>query len=276
MVKIDIKEFHMSGKPGFLSRACSELFCDETEDVQQLVATAVGWLCRNQYVQLEFLPDLTYRVTRGSGMGLLHSGGESDAGFWIAAARGLLNTSVRKRCSSTHWRKFRDDIFAITSNFSSFQTCFQLAPLSCSTRGLQALDRGRQSEQDHLLGCRCLGGQWLFCDETEKKGCCPLPQCVQCSSPRDMCIFRGPVVLRKALGQFCLHRKEQRPAENVFLARLQVLHVSDNNSESQTVFGSTASTSDQRQNSEEHDLACLGTSPIVQNGSIFQGNKKNV
>ena len=46
MVKIDIKEFSMSGKPGFLSHACSELFCDETEDFQQLVARAVDWLCR--------------------------------------------------------------------------------------------------------------------------------------------------------------------------------------------------------------------------------------
>ena len=58
----------MSGKPGFLSHACSELVCDETEDFQQLVAKAVDWLCRNQHVQSEFLPDLTYRVTRGSGM----------------------------------------------------------------------------------------------------------------------------------------------------------------------------------------------------------------
>ena len=43
MVKIDIKEFHMSGKPGFLSHICSELFCDETEDFQQLVAKAVEY-----------------------------------------------------------------------------------------------------------------------------------------------------------------------------------------------------------------------------------------
>ena len=66
MVKIDIKEFYMSGKPGFLSHACSELFCDETEDFQQLVAKAVDRLCRKQYVQSEFLPELTYRVTRGA------------------------------------------------------------------------------------------------------------------------------------------------------------------------------------------------------------------
>ena len=89
----------MSGKPGFFLHACLELFCDETEDFQQLVARAVDRLCRNQYVQSEFLPDLTCRVTRGSGMGLLHSGEVSDAGFWIAAERWLLNTSVRQRFS---------------------------------------------------------------------------------------------------------------------------------------------------------------------------------
>ena len=89
----------MSGKPGFLSHACSALFCDETEDFQQLVARAVDWLCRNQFVQSEFLLDLNCRGTRGSGMGLLHSGELSDAGFWIAAEMWLLNTSVRKWCS---------------------------------------------------------------------------------------------------------------------------------------------------------------------------------
>ena len=109
MVKIDVKEFYMSGKPGFLSH------CDETEDFKQLVARAVDWLCRNQFVQSEFLPDLTYRVSRGSVMGLLHSGEVSDAGFWIVAERWLLNTSVRKWCSLTCWRRVRDDIFARTS-----------------------------------------------------------------------------------------------------------------------------------------------------------------
>ena len=41
MVKVGVEEFYMSGKPGFLSHACSELFCDETEDFQKLVAKAV-------------------------------------------------------------------------------------------------------------------------------------------------------------------------------------------------------------------------------------------
>ena len=37
----------------------------------------------------------------------------------------------------------------------------------------------------------------------------------------DMCIFRGPVVLRKTFGSICLHRKEQRAADDDFLAKLQ-------------------------------------------------------
>ena len=86
MVKIDINEFYMSGEPD--------------SSVMKLgifngwLQKAVDWLCRNQFVQSEFLPDFINRVTKGSGMGLLHSGEVADAGFWIAADRWLLPTKV--------------------------------------------------------------------------------------------------------------------------------------------------------------------------------------
>ena len=54
-------------------------------------------------------------------MGLIHSGEVSDAGFWIAAERWWLTTSVRQWCSITYWRRFRNDIFAITSDFPRFK-----------------------------------------------------------------------------------------------------------------------------------------------------------
>ena len=54
-------------------------------------------------------------------MGLLHSGEVSDAGFLIAAERWLLNTSVRRWRSSTYWRRFMDDIFAITNHLPRFK-----------------------------------------------------------------------------------------------------------------------------------------------------------
>ena len=47
-----------------------------------------------------------------------------------------------------------------------------------------------------------------------------------------------PCSVAKSFGSICLHRKEQRAAENDFLASFsEVLHLSDNNFESQTVFG---------------------------------------
>ena len=163
MVKIDIKEFYMSGKSGFLSHACSELFCDETEDFQQLVAKAVDGLCRIQFVQSEFWPDLTYTVTRGSGMGLLHSGEVSDAGFWIAAERWLLNTSVRQWCSLSYWRRFRDDIFAITSNFHRFNRLPTSTPkgnFSRRTRRGITDPNGDKVTFENILGLFDRGSTW--------------------------------------------------------------------------------------------------------------------
>ena len=134
-----------------------------------LCKSSVDWLCKNQCVQSEFLPDLTYRVTRGSGMGLLHNGEVPDAGFWIAAERWLLNTSVRQWCSSMYWRRFRDDILAITSKFPRFKHVFSWLRSRAALEGYKLL-------AEDFLGCRCHGGQCLFCDETERKDCCPFTQ----------------------------------------------------------------------------------------------------
>ena len=169
-------------------------------------------LCRNQCVQSEILPDLICRVMRGSGMGLLHNGEVSDAGFWIAAERWLLNTSVRQWCSLTYWIRFRDDIFAITSNFPRLKHVFSWLRSRAALEGYKLL-------AEDFLGCRCLGGQWLFCDETERKDCCPLLS-EYSAHPRHVHIS-WPCCVAKSFGSICLHRKEQRAAGNDFLARLQ-------------------------------------------------------
>ena len=121
MVKIDIKEFYMSGEPGFLSRACSEIFCDETDDFQQLVAKAVDWLCRHQFVQSEFLPDLTYTVIRGSGMGPLHSIGRWFLGSCREVATEHFSSTMvlNNVLEKVQRRHFRDH-----EQFSSLQTRF--------------------------------------------------------------------------------------------------------------------------------------------------------
>ena len=72
---------------------------------------------------------------------------------------------------------------------------------------------------EDFLGCRCHGGQWLFCDETESKDCCPLLS-EYSAHPRHVHIS-WPCSVAKNFGSICLHRKEQRAAGNDFLARHQ-------------------------------------------------------
>ena len=202
-----------------MSHACSELFCDETEDFQQLVAKAVGWLCRNQHVQSEFLPDLTYRVTRGSGVGPLHSGEVSDAGFWIAAERWLLNTSVRQWCSSTCWRRFRDDIFAITSNFHRYKhvCCWLRSRAALEGNKLLTEDVGQNKITFLAVDVLVVNG----CFVTKPRERIVAPFLSQYSAhPRHVHIS-WPCSVAKSFGSICLHRKEQRATENDFLAKLQ-------------------------------------------------------
>ena len=219
MVKIDIKEFYMSGKPCFLSHACSELFCDETVDFQQLVAKAVDWLCRNQYVQSEFFPDLTFRVTRRSGMGLLHSGEVSDAGFWIAAERWLLTTSVRQWCSITYWRRFRDDIFAITSNFPRFKHVPRWLRSRAALEGYKLLTEDVSQNKITFLAVDVVVINGGFVTKPRERIVAPFLS-EYSAHPRHVHIS-WPCSVAKSFGSSCLHQKEQRAAENDFLARLQ-------------------------------------------------------
>ena len=219
MVRIDIKEFYMSGKPCFLSHACSQLFYDETEDFQQLVAKVVDWLCRNQYVQSEFLPDLTYRVTRGSGMGLRHSGEVSDAGFWIAAERWLLTTSVRQWCSITYWRRFRDDIFAITSNFPRFKHVFRGLRSRAALEAFKLFTEDVSQSKITFLAVDVVVINGGFVTKPRER-IVALFLSEYSAHPRHVHIS-WPCTVAKSFGSICLHLKEQRAAENDFLARLQ-------------------------------------------------------
>ena len=170
------KSFTCQVNQVFLSHACSKLFSDETEDFQLLVARALDWLCRNHFLQSEFLPDLTYRVTRGSGMGLLHSGEVSDAGFWIAE-RWLLNTSVRKWCSLTYWRRFRDDIFAIASNFPRFKHVFSWLHSRATLEGYKLWAEDVSQNKITFLAVDVLVVNGCFVTKPRKRIVAPFPQC---------------------------------------------------------------------------------------------------
>ena len=127
--------------------------------------------------------------------------------------------------------------------------------------------RGRRPEEDCFLSCRCLGGQWLLCDETERKDCCPFPQCVSCSS--STCANFVALQCCEMLWVNLSPSRKQCAAEKIILARLERFFTCPT-----TISRVRRSFVERRprvikDNSEEHDLACLGSSPIVI-GKMFQ------
>ena len=101
---------------------------------------------------------------------------------------------------------FRDDIFAITSNFPRFKHVFRWLRSRAALEGYKLLTEDVRQNKITFLGCRCCGDQWWLCDKTKRKDCCLLSSVSTALIP-DMCTFRGPAVLRKALDQFVSIKK---------------------------------------------------------------------
>ena len=177
-----------------------------------------SWL-QNLLIGSAEINDLTYRVTRGSGMGLLHSGEVSDAGFWIAAERWLLNTSVRHWCSLTYWRRFRDDTFAITSNFPRFKHVFSWLRSRAALECYKLLTEDVSQNKITFLAVDVLVVNGCFVTKPRKRIVAPFLTKYS-AHPRHVHIS-WPCGVAKSFGSICLHRKEQCDAENDFLARLQ-------------------------------------------------------
>ena len=167
----------------------------------------------NMYSQ-NSCPDLTYRVTRGSGMGLLHSGEVSDAGFWIAAERWLLTTSVRQWCSITYWRRFRDDIFAITSNFHRFKHVFRWLRSRAALEGYKLLTEDVSQNKITFLAVDVVVINGGFVTKPREKIVAPFLS-EYSAHPRHVHIS-WPCIVAKSFGSICLHQKEQRAAESDF------------------------------------------------------------
>ena len=152
-------------------------------------------------------------------MGLLHSGEVSDAGFWIAAERWLLTTSVRQWCSITYWRRFRHDIFAITSNFPRFKIVFRWLRSRAALEGYRLLTEDVSQNKITFLAVDVVVINGGFVTKPRERIVAPFLS-EYSAHPRHVHIS-WPCSVAKSFGSICLHQKEQRAAENDFLARLQ-------------------------------------------------------
>ena len=144
-------------------------------------------------------------------MGLLHNGEVPDAGFWIAAERWLLNTSVRQWCSSMYWRRSEMTSSRSQANFLVSNT------LSVGSALVQH-SRVTSSRQRTFLAVDVMVVNGCFVTKPRKRIVAPLLS-ENSAHPRHVHIS-WPCSVAKNFGTICLHGKEQRAAGNDFLARL--------------------------------------------------------
>ena len=79
MIRLDMKEFFMSGDSTQLSEALQRLFLGTS--VCNLVVDVCFWLLATQRITCRDLPGRFWEVSEGSGMGLTNSSSVVDAAF---------------------------------------------------------------------------------------------------------------------------------------------------------------------------------------------------
>ena len=89
LVRLDLKDFFMSGS---VSQITSLVMRGATDNAHSRLVDSALWICLdNQYVSTPLIPGATYKVVRGSGMGLVHSSAVQDYAFFIACEQGIVD-----------------------------------------------------------------------------------------------------------------------------------------------------------------------------------------
>lgn len=102
---LDVEHFSMSGNPSDLARLKSELF--EVGPIREAMFSAVSFLMDAQLCKVALFPSRLYRVVKGSGMGLPHSGAVAD-GALLRLAEHDLSDLMHEHHMLGYYR-FKDD-----------------------------------------------------------------------------------------------------------------------------------------------------------------------
>ena len=111
LVKLDIKDFFMSGRHDDLVRAVEKCF---TDDFGRTLAAVTRFLLANQYIDNEAEGSELFKVDIGSGMGCIHSGDLSDLCFYVLVECGyILDPGIREALGIVAYFRFKDDILLV-------------------------------------------------------------------------------------------------------------------------------------------------------------------
>lgn len=114
-VKLDVKDYFLTGDAHFLACVAASFFSGSEA---QFVKCSTFFLLTHQFVECGLLgTQQLYRVSKGSGMGLAHSGALSDLVLAHCAERFLSSQVHAPKC----FFRFRDDVVCIFQNRESMK-----------------------------------------------------------------------------------------------------------------------------------------------------------
>ncbi|OLP74144.1 hypothetical protein AK812_SmicGene46403, partial [Symbiodinium microadriaticum] len=150
LVKVDIKDYFMSGSPQALTEHGASMMA---QPFQQVGMDVIGFLLSHQYVRSHLFTDQVWRVLVGAGMGLNFSGDLCDAAFYSMSESWFVhNQGLRDQTGILLYVRFRDDVFMILRDglhmaFCEFMEkwrekagCFKLVVEDISRSQLTVLD----------------------------------------------------------------------------------------------------------------------------------------
>ena len=109
-IKLDVKDFFLSGQPFELVDDALADWCSSGEE-RHLYSDVLYFLLFHQYVRSNEMPGRSWRVVRGSGMGLKHSSDLMDWCFYSRCEKALLPSA--KSCGIKTYLRYRDDILIL-------------------------------------------------------------------------------------------------------------------------------------------------------------------
>ena len=127
LMRVDIEDFFMSGTVEDLVSTTTPLI---PYGKREVFRRALAFLLNHQYVVSDIIPEHTYKVVRGTGMGLRHSGAVADASFFTLVEHDFATDDMEDRLhisyGISHYYRFKDDIFFVAEHRDSGMEFFQL------------------------------------------------------------------------------------------------------------------------------------------------------
>eukprot|EP00974_Lingulodinium_polyedra_P125196 11193593-Lingulodinium_polyedra.AAC.1 len=115
MYRIDIKHFYMSGEPEKLVQACTKTI--KNKKMRETARDVARYLLQHQYVQSKRLKGRLFRVTQGSGMGLIHSSSIADMALAVLGEiEFAADEKTKEKFEIFQYMRFEDDIFILATH----------------------------------------------------------------------------------------------------------------------------------------------------------------